>query len=181
MPKKTNQQQPRKRRSLSVFLNDVVQRAKQNEHSGEARSRDLENELTEIAKRIDETLAEINKEAEADTLPESSGKVAAKLERTTKLLTSELMRLSAVYHRQIDTARIRKFLNQQQEIIRTSMDDGEDASLSLDDRVTELHSLMAAERGRVSRAERRERTKFLVSLSVALVSLGISAYALWLR
>lgn len=180
MAKKTNKQS-RKRQTLRMFLNETVNRAKRNTHSGAARSADLEKELVDIGKRVEQTLERINKEAEKDVSPEASSRAAAKLERTTKLLTSELMRLSAIYHRQIDTARIRSFLSEQQEIVRTSMDDGAEASLTLDGRVAELHKLMAEERGRISKAERIERSKFLVSVSIALISLGISVYALWLR
>lgn len=134
-----------------------------------------------IEKQIEQTLIDINEEVENDPSAEYSSKVTAKLERTTQLLTSELMRLSAIYHRQVDTARIRKFLNQQQEIIRTSMDDGADASLSLDDRVNDLHKLMATERQRVTKAEAMDRMKFTISLAIGLTSLCISIYALWIR
>lgn len=176
-----SKKQSRRRKSLNQFLNDVINRAKRNTHKGAARSADLEKELVEIAKQVYQTLEQINKEAEMDTSIEASSKVASKLERTTQLLTSELMRLSAIYHRQIDTARIRSFLTEQQELIRTSMDDGTEASLTLDGRITELHKLMAEERARISKAVHVERNKFFISVSIALLSLALSIYALWFR
>lgn len=176
MGKKTNKQN-----SLRALFDQVVHRAKRNEHVGAARSADLEKELDRIAKRVHQTLVIINKEAEKDPSPEQVTKVTAKLEQTTELLTSELMRLSAMYHRQIDTARIRRFLSEQQEIVRTSMDDGEESSVTLDENVAQLHSMMADERRRVSRNEQKERAKFVISLSIALASLSLSIYALWLR
>lgn len=169
-----------RRKSLNQFLKDSIDRAKHNTHTGATRSADLELELTAIAKQVDKTLDQINKEAEKDTSIEATTKVAAKLERTTQILTAELMRLSAIYHRQIDTARIRSFLSEQQELIKTSMDDGAEASLTLDGRITDLHRLMAEERARISKAELRERRKFIISLSIALLSLSISIYAVWL-
>ncbi len=180
MAENTNKR-PRQRQTLSGFLNDVVNRAKRNTHRGAARSADLEKELSKIDSRVKQTLNRINKEASRDDSIESISRAAAKLEDTTNLLTSELMRLSAVYHRQIDTARIRRFLSEQQEIIRTSMDGGIESSLTLDGRVEELHKLMAEERARVSKAQRIERTKFVISVSIALISLAISIYALWLK
>lgn len=170
-----------KRRTLRVFLDDVIRRAKHNTHVGVARSIDLENELIRIHKMVDQTLSDINREAQKDPSPDKQAKVSAKLEQTTELLTSELMSLSAIYHRQVDTVQIRRFLSQQQEIIRASIDDGKEASVTLDDRIADLHSMMAQERTRVSRNERKEQAKFSISLSIALVSLSVSIYALWLR
>lgn len=170
-----------KRRNLRAFLDDTIKRAKQNENVGAARSADLENELKRIADRVEQTLIAINKEAEKDPSPEQNTKVIAKLEQTIEILTSELMRLSAIYRRQSDISRIRRFLSEQQEIVRASMDSGKEDSATLDDKVAELHSMMADERSRVAKNERKEQTKFLVSVTIALISLSLSVYALWLR
>lgn len=167
--------------TLSRFFERVLKHAKQNHHVGKARTADLEEELARIDKRVQATLTKINKEAEKSDTPDDDAKVTAKLERTTRLLTSEMMELSAIYHRQSDVDRIRRFLNKQQEIIDASMDGSKEATGTLDGRISAMHKLMATERSRVAQTAHRERVKFFLSISIAVLSLSISVYALWFQ
>lgn len=167
-------------------LERVVNRARRNQHQGDRRTEDLNVELERVRLRVAHTLEEINREAANSESPDEDAKVLAKLERAMEILTDEMMQLSGAYHRTTDIAKIRGFLNEQRDIVQESMYGNGAAgekvhAKTLDGRIVELHDLMAAERRRINRASRRERWKFWASITIALVSLSISAYALWLR
>lgn len=182
MPKKTTRKRTQVKESLRSFLDAVLLRARKNTHHGDSRSKDLANDLLRIEARVQETLEAINKEAKHSDSPNDEARVLLKLDKTTQLLTNEMMQLAAVYHRQKDVTLIRRFLNEQHEIIRQSVahsDSTDDTNTkSLDGRIAELHRLMYDERERVGSATHRERVKFLLSITVGLLSLVISVYAL---
>jgi hypothetical protein len=182
MQKKTKQIIPKHQNSFKKYLDSILVHTKKNTHSGVALSNDLKSELSRIEKRVAQTLRTINKEAETDDSPDNEVKIEKKLEQTTKLLTDEMVQLTALYHRQKDIALIRSFLNRQRDVIHASMrgpnDEGKMATGSLDTRIEDLHGLMQIERKRISQAARKERLKFLVSLLIGLTSLALGMYAL---
>lgn len=181
MPQNTHDPAKPKHRTLRVYLKSVLARARKNSHQGDDRTHDLESELTRIKKRVSKTLDRINKEAEHDDSIDGSERATMKLDKTTKILTDEMMQLTALYHRQRDIAAIRRFLNQEHDIIRksvTSKDDGKEKAQTLDSRIGEIHKLMHAERKRVAKATEKERIKFLLSITLAAASLAVSVYAI---
>lgn len=167
--------------ALNQYLHALLRHARHDESNGDERTKKLEEDLQRIAGRVDETLVQINKEAEESDSPDSDARIRAKLERTMQILDEELMLLAAIYHRQKDVNKIKSFLGEQREIISQSMDGGEEGTASLDNRIEELHKLMAAERLRIKRSARSERLKFMISLAIALASLSLSVYALTRR
>jgi len=182
MTHNTKKSTKKARRSFKKYLDDVVLRRPNTGHSGVALSKDLENELVRIEKRVNQTLRDINKEAKHDDSPDNEAKIQKKLDETTNILTGEMVQLTARYHRQKDIATIRSFLNRQRDAVHTSMrgpdDEGKLATDSLNTRIDDLHDLMQIERKRITQAARKERLKFLVSVFLGATSLLIGMYAL---
>ena len=175
----------RKQSNLRDFLDKSVERAKHNTHTGDVRTHDLQVELERIGKRVKVTLARIKSEAGKSESPDDDAKALSRIEQTMEILTGELMMLSGVYHRQKDISAIRHFLNEQKDVVQKAMYDDTaadaDHAKSLDGRIVELHGMMSAERKRISRAGKTDQLKFYISISIAVISLSISIYALWLR
>jgi hypothetical protein len=147
------------------------------------KSRELEKELSRIDTVMTKTASQLAKEAEKSESPEDDSKVENKISRILESLTHEMMQLTGRFHRKKDIAAMKRFLDSEHDMIQSSMtkDDEIEKRQSLNNRIVELHKMMADERHRIKRVERKESLKFVITVSIALVSLTISIYALMLR
>lgn len=169
--------------SWGKFFDTIFRRAKNNPHGGKMRSKDLQKELSRIDMRVQKMLTKINEEAETSNSPDIDLKIKRKLERTIQILTNEMMQLTSPYHRQKDIVTIKKFLNEQRDVIQSSLNTDREAekTQTLDGRIGELHRLMASERQRIKRDSNKELIKFILTASAAFISLVVSIYALLIR
>ncbi len=165
---------------LRSGLERVVSRAQHSKNKGELRTIELQNELKQIGQKIKDTLDKITKEAENSDDTAAAIRAQAKEAATLEILQVEMVRLAALYHRQSDVELIQRFVREQHDIIGTSMTATakKPSLVSLDTQIGQLHETMAEERSRVRRNARKDWIKFWVSVTIGLVSLGISLYAL---
>lgn len=165
---------------LRPSLDMILQRAKNSEKRGSARTAELRVELRDIEKRIKSTLEEINQEEQSSSESDAEFRAQAKQAATLEILQTEMVRLAALYHREIDVDTIQHFIREQRAIISTSMEvtARKPSLLSLDTQIGQLHETMAEERARVRLNARKDWIKFWVSVTVGLLSLSVSIYAL---
>ncbi|PID31741.1 hypothetical protein CR970_04195 [Candidatus Saccharibacteria bacterium] len=167
---------------LRSTLQKTLEEAKKDQNQGDKRTKELEHELTVIGKKIKQTLQKITAEAEASTDPEAERHAKLKQAATLDILQIEMLRLAALYHRQIDVDIIRRFIREQRSIIGGSMEETtkEPSLVSLDEQISELHKTMQKERARVRQNARKDWIKFWVSVIIGLTSLAISLYAIFM-
>ncbi len=151
-----------------------------NRVSRDESTRALDKELSHIDGEVRLTITKLSKEVENNDSPDVGVKVESKIDRAVNTLTHEMMQLAGRYHRQKDIIKIRQFLDEQKQKIQDALTvEGEDEKQkSLAVRITELHKIMADERRRLRTERRKELAKYLVTLTIALVSLLVSVYAL---
>lgn len=143
----------------------------------------LEQELGRIAKDMQNIANDLTKQAESDDSPEAGEKVKNKIEHIIEKLTNEMVQLAGKFHRHKDIVTIEHFLEEQREMIQAVLTTEEETEKrqSLRERITELHKIMAEERRRVKQIGMRENLKFAVTLTIAVVSLLVSVYAVFIR
>lgn len=168
---------------LRPSLERILERAKNSTNRGDERTDELKRELRDIDKRIKKTLERITKEAESSDDRDALQHAQHKQTATFEILQTELVRLAALYHRQSDVELIQHFIREQRMVISDSMEatSRKPSLTSLDTQISELHNTLAEEHARVHRNARKDWIKFWVSVTIGLISLGISVYALTLR
>lgn len=168
---------------LRPSLEHILERAQNSTNRGSERTDELKHELRDIDKRVKKTLDRITKEAESSTDRNADEHARAKQTATFEILETELVRLAALYHRQSDVEMIQHFIREQRMVISDSMEatTKKPSLVSLDNQISQLHDTLAEERVRVRRNAHKDWIKFWVSVSIGLISLGISVYALAFR
>lgn len=168
---------------LRTSLERIVQRAKKSNKRGSERTAELQAELADIKKRIGLTLEKIDREEQASTEADAEYRAQAQQAATLEILQAEMVRLAALYHREIDVETIQHFIREQRATIGASMEAAarKPSLVSLDTQIGKLHETMAEERARVRRNARKDWIKFWVSVGIGVVSLSVSIYALSLR
>lgn len=168
---------------LRTSLDKIVKRAKKSKKRGDERTAELHAELADIESRIKLTLEKISREAKTSTEVDAEYHAIAQQNATLDILQAEMVRLAALYHREIDVEAIQRFIKEQRAAIGTSMEAiaKKPSLVSLDTQIGKLHENMAEERARVRRNARKDWIKFWVSVAIGFVSLSVSIYALSVR
>lgn len=168
---------------LRTSLERIVQRAKKSNKRGSERTAELQNELIDIKKRIELTLEKIDREEQASTEADAEYRAQAQQAATLEILQAEMVRLAALYHREIDVETIQHFIREQRATIGASMEATarKPSLVSLDTQIGKLHETMAEERARVRQNARKDWLKFWISVTIGAISLSVSIYALSLR
>ncbi len=164
-------------------LRKTLEEAKRDHNQGDKRTEELKHELAVIGEKIQQTLQKITKEAETSTDVAAEQHAKLKQAATLDILQTEMLRLAALYHRQVDVDTIQRFIREQRSIIGDSMEKSakKPSLVSLDTQIGELHQTMQKERARVLQNARKDWIKFWISVTLGLTSLIISLYALFLR